>query len=182
MTGTGDQMPPATDELIDIVDEHDRVIGQARRGEAYARGLRHRSVFILVRDGAGRIFVHRRTPTKLVFPAMYDMFIGGVVGAGETYDRAAARETAEELGVTGLPAPRFRLKFEFRHGEHAWWCAVYESRCDRPVRPQVEEIDWYTFLSDAELDHRLPDWPWVPDGLRAYQELRAWHREHGSAR
>ncbi|MDX2878914.1 NUDIX hydrolase, partial [Streptomyces ipomoeae] len=71
----------AADEILDIVDENDQVIGQAPRGEVYARGMRHRVVFVLVRDGEGRIFVHRRTPTKLVFPSLYDLFVGGVVGA-----------------------------------------------------------------------------------------------------
>lgn len=98
-------MTPA-DEILDIVDEQDEVIGQAPRGEAYARGMRHRCAFILVRDAQGRIFVHRRTPTKLVFPSLYDMFVGGVVGAGESYDAAALREAEEELGVFGLPSPR----------------------------------------------------------------------------
>lgn len=179
--GAGGAPLPA-DELIDIVDEHDRVVGQARRGDAYARGLRHRCAFILVRDAAGRIFVHRRTATKLVFPSMYDMFVGGVVGAGESYDAAAARESAEELGVTGLAAPEFRLKCEYRDGRHLWWCAVYEARCDAPVRPQVEEIDWYALLTDAEVERRLPEWAWVPDSLRAYDELRAWYRRRGPAR
>lgn len=94
-----------SDEILDIVDENDEVIGQAPRGEATARGLRHRCAFIEVRDAEGRIFVHRRTATKLVFPSHYDMFVGGVVGAGETYDEAALREAEEELGVTGLPGP-----------------------------------------------------------------------------
>lgn len=94
----------AADEILDIVDENDEVVGQAPRGEATARGLRHRCVFIEARDAEGRLFVHRRTPTKLVFPSHYDMFVGGVVGAGESYDEAALREAEEELGVTGLPA------------------------------------------------------------------------------
>ena len=82
----------AADEILDIVDENDRVVGQCPRGEVYARGLRHRCVFIQARDAEGRIFVHRRTPTKLVFPSLHDMFVGGVVGAGESYDTAALRE------------------------------------------------------------------------------------------
>ncbi len=109
-----ERLAPLGDELLDIVDENDQVIGQATRGEATARGLRHRCVFVFVRDGAGRIFVHRRTPGKLVFPSMYDMFVGGVVGAGESYDDAALREAEEELGVSGLarPAPLFSFLFE----------------------------------------------------------------------
>ncbi|PSK44947.1 Nudix hydrolase [Streptomyces sp. 111WW2] len=88
----------SADEILDIVDENDRVVGQARRGDAYARGLRHRCVFVWARDPEGRVFVHRRTATKLVFPALYDMFVGGVVGAGESYDDAALREAEEEGG------------------------------------------------------------------------------------
>ncbi|MFE0401768.1 NUDIX hydrolase [Streptomyces nigra] len=166
----------AADEILDIVDEQDRVVGRAPRGEAYARGLRHRCVFIEARDAEGRLFVHRRTPTKLVFPSRYDMFVGGVVGAGESYSDAALREAEEELGVSGLPRPVFLFKFLYDDGAgRTWWSAVYEVRCAPPVDPQVEEVAWHGFLTDEELERRLPEWPWVPDGLAAYERLRA-HR------
>lgn len=165
----------SADEIIDIVDENDRVIGRSSRGEAYARGLRHRCAFILARDAEGRIFVHRRTPSKLVFPSLYDMFVGGVVGAGEGYDEAALREAEEELGVTGLPRPAYLFKFRYDDGAgHSWWSAVYEVRCDLPVRPQAEEVAWHAFLSEAELERRLGEWEWTPDGLAAYERLKAY--------
>ena len=166
----------AADEILDIVDEQDRVVGRAPRGEAYARGLRHRCVFIEARDAEGRLFVHRRTPTKLVFPSHYDMFVGGVVGAGESYDEAALREAEEELGVSGLSVPSHLFTFLYDDGAgQTWWSAVYEVRCKLPVDPQVEEVAWHGFLTDEELERRLPEWPWVPDGLAAYERLRA-HR------
>jgi isopentenyldiphosphate isomerase len=162
------------DEILDIVDERDDVVGQARRGEVYARGLRHRCSFIQVRDAAGRLFVHRRTATKLVFPSLYDMFVGGVVGAGESYDDAALREAEEELGVSGLPRPEFLFKFLYDDGAgRTWWSAVYEVRCDLPVDPQAEEVAWHGFLTDAEVDARLDDREWVPDGLDAYARVKA---------
>ncbi|MFD5537701.1 NUDIX hydrolase [Streptomyces sp. NPDC127079] len=165
----------AADEILDIVDENDRVTGQAPRGEAYARGLRHRCVFIQAKDASGRIFVHRRTATKLVFPSLYDMFVGGVVGAGESYDDAALREAEEELGVTGLPRPAFLFKFLYDNGSgQSWWSAVYEVRCELPVRPQVEEVAWHDFLGEEELVTRLGEWEWVPDGLAAWGRLREW--------
>ncbi|MET7437461.1 NUDIX hydrolase [Streptomyces sp. NPDC004082] len=165
----------AADEILDIVDENDRVIGQSPRGEAYARGLRHRCVFIQARDAEGRIFVHRRTPTKLVFPSLYDMFVGGVVGAGESYDDAALREAEEELGVRGLPRPRPLFTFLYDDGaQRSWWSAVYEVRCDLPVRPQAEEVAWHDFLPEDEVERRLTDWTWVPDGLAAYERLKAY--------
>ncbi|MET9071873.1 NUDIX domain-containing protein [Streptomyces sp. NPDC004232] len=166
-------MNPA-DEILDIVDEDDRVVGQYPRGEAYARGLRHRCAFIEVRDAAGRLFVHRRTATKLVFPSLYDLFVGGVVGAGESYDEAALREAEEELGVSGLPRPEFLFKFLYDDGAgNSWWSAVYEVRCELPVRPQAEEVEWHGFLPDEEVERRLTEWEWVPDGRAAYERLRA---------
>ncbi|MEU1077876.1 MULTISPECIES: NUDIX domain-containing protein [unclassified Streptomyces] len=171
-------LPSPSDEIIDIVDEQDRVVGRAARGEAYARGLRHRCAFVLVRDAEDRIFVHRRTATKMVFPSLYDVFVGGVVGAGESYDDAALREAEEELGVSGLPTPvpLFRFLYEGgADGRQTWWSAVYEVRCTLPVRPQAEEVAWHAFLPEAEVERRLEEWEWVPDGLDAYRRLRA-HR------
>ncbi|MCX5168072.1 NUDIX domain-containing protein [Streptomyces antibioticus] len=173
----------AADEILDIVDENDQVIGQVPRGRAYAEGLRHRCVFIRARDAEGRLFVHRRTPTKLVFPSLYDMFVGGVVGAGESYDDAALREAEEELGVSGLPRPAFLFKFLYDGGDRgSWWSAVYEVRCELPVRPQAEEVAWYDFLPDAEVERRLSDWEWVPDGLAAHERLREYRGDGASGR
>ncbi|WP_416957572.1 NUDIX domain-containing protein [Streptomyces sp. Agncl-13] len=170
-------MNPA-DELLDIVDENDQVITQSPRGEAYAQGLRHRAVFIQARNTHGEVFAHRRTPTKLVFPSLYDMFVGGVVGAGESYDEAALREAEEELGVSGLPRPTFLFKFLYDDGAgQTWWSAVYEVRCELPVSPQVEEVAWHDFLTDEEIERRLNDWEWVPDGAAAYDRLKAHRRE-----
>jgi 8-oxo-dGTP pyrophosphatase MutT (NUDIX family) len=169
-------MNPA-EELLDVVDEHDEVVGRAPRVEVYARGLIHRCAFIQVRDAEDRIFVHRRTSTKLVYPSLYDMFVGGVVGAGESYDDAALREAEEELGVRGLPRPEPLFRFLYDSGGVAgkWWSAVYEVRCELPVSPQAEEVAWHAFLPEEDLVSRLGTWEWVPDGLAAYEHLRA-HR------
>ena len=117
--------------------------------------------------------MHRRTAAKLVFPSLYDMFVGGVVGAGEAYDDAALREAEEELGVCGLPRPEFLFKFLYDGGPAgSWWSAVYEVRCELPVNPQVEEVAWHAFLPEEEVERRLPLWEWVPDGLAAYRRLK----------
>ncbi|WP_031075483.1 NUDIX domain-containing protein [Streptomyces sp. NRRL S-118] len=182
----GSPAPSPADEILDVVDEHDVVVGRAPRGEVYARGLRHRCVFVLARDAEDRLFVHRRTATKLVFPSLYDMFVGGVVGAGESYDEAALREAEEELGVRGLPRPTPLFRFLYEDdggrggGRGSWWSAVYEVRCTLPVAPQPEEVAWHAFLPEAEVEARLADREWVPDGLAAYERLRA-HRSGRTA-
>ncbi len=160
------------DEIIDIVDEQDEVVGRSPRSVAYREGLWHRCAFILVRDAEDRIFVHRRTATKAVFPSFHDMFVGGVVGAGESYDEAALREAEEELGVSGLPRPVPLFKFLYTADGQGWWSTVYEVRCELPVSPQESEVAWHTFLTEEELEQRLGEWQWTPDGLDAYRRLR----------
>jgi 8-oxo-dGTP pyrophosphatase MutT (NUDIX family) len=87
------------EELVDVVDEDDRVVTTVTRGEMRRRRLLHRCTYVLLRNAAGEILVHRRTDTKDVFPGAYDVFSGGVCAAGESFDDCARREVAEEFGV-----------------------------------------------------------------------------------
>ena len=164
----------SAEEILDVVDVEDRVVGRLPRAEVYARRLVHRCVFVLVRDGADRVFVHRRTDDKLTYPGRYDMFVGGVVGAGESYDAAAVREAAEELGVSTPDTPRFRFRFLYRDPTYGgWWSAVYELRHDGPVHPQESEIAWHGWVTEAELDRMRAELDWTPDSVEAYERLLA---------
>jgi 8-oxo-dGTP pyrophosphatase MutT (NUDIX family) len=159
-------------EILDVVDEQDRVVGRASRREVRARRLLHRFSSVLCRDPAGRVYVHRRTHDKDVYPGLYDMFAGGVLAAGETYLQAARRELAEELGVVG-PEPRFLFKHRYRGEENPSWSALFEVTWDGPVRPQASEIAWGAFLDEGELLARLEEWPFAPDGLEIFRRWRA---------
>ena len=96
----------ADDELVDVVDENDRVLRTVRRDEMRREGLRHRATYVLLFNSTGQLFVHRRTSDKDVYPSYFDCAFGGVVGAGESYDEAARRELAEEAGLEGIPLRR----------------------------------------------------------------------------
>ena len=137
-------------ELVDVLDEAGRVVGRTTRREMRARRLPHRCVYILVFDGAGNLFVHLRTPTKDVYPSHWDPAVGGVLAAGESFDDAARRELAEELGVT---APLTTL-FPFRYDDpttvvHAM---VYATVHDGPFVLQPEEIVEGRFVDWAALE------------------------------
>lgn len=93
-------MDNRTDELLDIVDESDSVIGQKTRSEVYQLGLRNfRVVNAFLVNDAGMLWIPRRSPQKRIFPSCLDMSVGGHVETGETYDEAFRRETHEELGL-----------------------------------------------------------------------------------
>jgi isopentenyl-diphosphate delta-isomerase type 1 len=87
-----------TNELFDIVDDADRVVGQAPRREVHARGLSHRATHVLVHDDAGRVFLQLRSLGKDMFPGCWDSSCSGHLDAGEDYETAARRELGEELG------------------------------------------------------------------------------------
>jgi isopentenyldiphosphate isomerase len=158
----------APEEIVDLVDEEDHVLGKAPRREVRARNLLHREVAAIVRNPVGEIYVHRRADTKDVFPGMYDMFVAGVVTSGESYDDAIRRELEEELGVGGVE-PALLFKSRYHDADINWWTCCYEVIWDRPIRLQEEEIAWGRFMSEAELTAQLDQLPFVPDGLVAFR-------------
>ena len=87
------------DELFDIVDDEDRVIGVARRADVHAKGLLHRAVHILVCRRNGEVFLQQRSMEKDSHPGKWDSSASGHLDSGERYDVAAVRELREELGI-----------------------------------------------------------------------------------
>ena len=55
-------------ELVDWIDDADRVLGPVARAEMRRKNLRHRTVAILVQRSAGEVYVHRRSESKDLFP------------------------------------------------------------------------------------------------------------------
>ena len=158
-------------ELIDVVDEADRVVDRRPRAEVRAHNLRHRAVYVLVLNRRGDIFVHLRTATKDVYPAHHDVAVGGVPRAGEDYDGAAAREVAEELGLAG---PELEPLFPIRYADAHTIVNGMVYRCvhEGPFRLQPEEIVSGEFLDLAELDRRRTLLPFCPDGLAVLARYR----------
>ncbi len=168
----------AAAERVALFDAAGRVVGEAPRGVVYRDGLWHGGTGVLLRSGDGaRVYLHRRHPDKLIFPGVHDCWAGGVIGPGETPETAAARELAEELGVTGVPlVPIEHFPYDgfadggsTDGGDAPIRCHMftYEARWDGPVHHQPEEIVWGEWVTLDELRARLDDpvgWPFVPDG------------------
>jgi 8-oxo-dGTP pyrophosphatase MutT (NUDIX family) len=91
------------DEQVEVVDGEGTVLRVVRRAEMRASNLRHRSTYVVLRTSAGEVVAHRRADDKDVWPGRWDLAFGGVAGVGEPWRDAAARELAEEAGVTVAP-------------------------------------------------------------------------------
>lgn len=152
-------------EVVEHVDEYDRVLGVVERGEAEREGWPHRIATTICRDRAGRILVLRRSETHPRFPGYYDVMVGGAVVVGESYEEAAARELSEELGVR-VPV-RFIFKFLCREGVSPVWLGVHEAAVAEPLAPDPGEIAWQSWLTEAELCEVVDQWLFVPGGREA---------------
>ena len=97
-----------SEEIFDVVNEQDEVVGQALRREVHARGLWHRAVHVLVFNRKGEIFLQKRSLKKDNHPGVWDSSTSGHVDSGEDYDTAAVRELREEIGLE-LKGPPQRL-------------------------------------------------------------------------
>ena len=157
-------MNSTAEEKIVIVDEHNNETGSATRREMRTKNLPHRATFIMVFNSSGQIFVQQRTETKDIYPGCYDAVAGGIVLEGETYETAAARELAEELGIrdTGLTA-----LFDFCHKDenNFVWGRAYSCTYDGPIILQEEEVAWGAFFSLDEVHQFTASKPFTPDGL-----------------
>lgn len=87
-------------EKMDIVDENDKIIGEASKKDIYSKGLKYyRIVKGIIKASTGKILLPKRSKYKYVYPECYDISLSGHVDKGESYEEALQREMKEELGI-----------------------------------------------------------------------------------
>ncbi len=100
------------DEQVDIVNEHDEIVGNSSKFEAHEKGLLHRTVIseVIRSDGSWLMVKQasdRQDAGQFVSP------VGGHVQSGESIADALAREASEELGLNGNISFEFVKKFVY---------------------------------------------------------------------
>ncbi len=133
------------EEIFDVVDEHDAVVGQATRGEVHAGRLRHRAVHIFVFNTHGELWLQRRSHLKDKCPGLWDSSAAGHLDAGESYEAAALREVQEEMGVEPRNLLEIgRLPASERTGME--FVGLYRAEHDGPFVCPPAEIDGGRFF------------------------------------
>ncbi len=164
------------DELFDLVDRDDRVVGTARREEVHGNpGLIHRVAHVLVFDGPRRIYLQKRGMSKDVQPGKWDTSVGGHVHSGERYAEAAVREMEEELGIIG-PIPDFLYRYLHENDYETEFVASFRVEWTGPFRIQKSEIDEGRFWDFAEIAERREEGIFTPqflDELDRYRRFRS---------
>lgn len=85
------------DELLDLVDENDKIIGEVWKSKANQNPkLIHREVAAIVYNEAGKVLFQKRSKYKKVNPGIWAETVAGHVGKVEKPLVAAHRELVEE--------------------------------------------------------------------------------------
>lgn len=145
------------EEIFDICDQHDQVIGQATRSEVHAHGWRHRAVHIWVWRNDGRLMIHLRSASKDEYPLCYTSSASGHVDADEDYETAAHRELREELNLSG--PLRFVTKLPASPMTAMEHTVLYELCSDEIPEPDPDEIAGLEYLLPEELAELLAQRP-----------------------
>jgi isopentenyldiphosphate isomerase len=141
------------EELLDIVDDDDRVTGQETRIVIHRRGLQHRGVHVFLVTPEGKILVQQRGRQRGTCPLSLDCSVSEHVKAGEGYTQAAARGLAEELGIRHANIHAL-IKFKMDYGPNdREICQLYEGNVDPTlVHFDPDEVEWVATYSLDDLD------------------------------
>jgi isopentenyl-diphosphate delta-isomerase len=147
-----------TEEIFDVCDAEDRVIGQAPRSVVHRDKLLHRAVHVFVFNSRKELLIQVRSATKDEFPLCYTSSASGHLSVGEDYLESAERELQEEIG---LVAPlKFLEKFPASL-DFAWEHTVlYQAYSDGVPVPDPVEVSGIMHFT-------------IPDLLRHLQEQSA---------
>ncbi len=92
------------DSLVDIVDEKNQPTReQALISEVHASGDWHRVAHIWIYNKEKGMLLQWRAAQKKLFPSRWDIGAAGHVDSGEQPEKAAIRETREEIGLKIKP-------------------------------------------------------------------------------
>ena len=143
-----------TEEIFDVVNEWDEVIGQQTRSEVHRMGLRHRAIHLLVYNSIGELFLQKRSIKKDCFPDTWDSSASGHLDSGEDYDSCIIREPMEELGLKLKQPPErlFKIDACVETGQEFVW--VYKLFHEGPFQLDPEEISDGGWFSMRQID----DW------------------------
>lgn len=137
-------------EMLPIVNEDGKQIGQATRGECHGGSmLLHPVVHLHLFDKEGRLYLQRRPEWKDIQPGKWDTAVGGHVDLGETVDIALIREAREELDIVDF-TPTFIKRYLFQSSKERELVNVFTTVVQSPPRP-TQELDGGRFWSIIEI-------------------------------
>jgi len=127
-------------ELFDVVDANDQILRTELRYIVHREKLMHRAVHVFVFNGAGQLYLQRRSLSKDSAPGKWSSSCAGHLNSGEAYAAAASRELGEEIGLyqsEGLK-PLFKVPPSKETGQE--FVLVYHCVAEGPFTLDPDEV------------------------------------------
>ena len=147
------------EEIFDVVNERDEVVGQNTRREVHRLGLKHRAVHVLVFNSRGETFLQKRSMTKDREPGKWDSSSSGHVDSGEDYDACAVRELREEIGLTVEKTPERLFKIAVCPETDAEFVWVYRCQAEGPFQLHPDEIECGGWFAPEQITRWIAEKP-----------------------
>jgi isopentenyl-diphosphate delta-isomerase type 1 len=148
-----------TEEIFDVVNDRDEVIGHRPRSEVHRLGLMHRAVHVLVFNSRGQVFLQKRSMEKDRHPGVWDSSTSGHVDAGEDYDMAAVREVREEIGLALAQPPRRLFKINACAETDQEFVWIYRCEAEGPFELNPDEIERGGWFAPEEVTRWMAERP-----------------------
>lgn len=88
------------DEYIELLDQNNFPSGtKCLKSVAHQNGYYHASVHVWFYTDKKEILLQKRLESKDTFPSLWDVSVAGHISFGEKPEKAALRETQEEIGL-----------------------------------------------------------------------------------
>ena len=162
------------DELVDVVNEEDEVIGQEWKNKCHEEGILHRISAVILFNSEGKMWLQIRAKGKVSAGKM-DFSASGHVGAGDSYEKSAYRELKEEIGIKTnlkLIAKKLYEHINLEGLKIKHFISLYAGKCDGPFSLQEEEVDKIEAYNQEEIKELMKTNPnKMTTGLRLGLEL-----------
>jgi isopentenyl-diphosphate delta-isomerase len=149
-------------EMVILVDEHDKEIGLMEKQEAHIKGLLHRAFSVMVFNGKGEMLLQQRALSKYHSGGLWTNTCCSHPRQGETTEEAAHRRLQEEMGFDcELKLHQtFIYKAPFENGltEHEL-DHVFVGIYNQNPHINLDEVNDFHWISLPDLDLQLRDEP-----------------------
>lgn len=175
-------------EMLEVIDENDNVIGLESREGIHKKELLHRDVHVWFVTPHSEIIFQHRSPTKDLLPDKLDSTVGGHVEIGDSYEKSAIKECFEETGISinskelFFITKRKNTAINNRNGELHQTIGIHYAYLFKgdPADLIIEngkadgfeywDIDKLESLSDKEKERFIPAWA-SSEAVSLYNEI-----------
>lgn len=149
------------EEMLDIINENDEVIGTATREECHKDPkLMHRTVhFTLFNKVDGRILITRRS-VKKAHDGGKIAFLGEHILSGESYFDALKRGVKEELGVDindGIEFAHKIFQYDTQTELVRFFVGFYDKNNISYDKEEIDEAKWVSVDDIKDLEDEVSD-------------------------